>query len=182
MKLYRLDLEATMDNLFEKIRKANEQMPTIELNKHQYVQVKDRIVAFRSIFPNGKIKTYSSFTDDYVLFEAEIYDDENNLLANAHARGLLNREKAIEKTESASVGRALAFLGLGTSESIASYEEKQDVETSEGIFDEDVNEKKKLVEEFDKMPMAKRVEILNALNVKKSGELKVETLKSVLGK
>lgn len=172
-----------MENLFEQIKKANDKMPTIKLQGKDYVQVKDRIVAFRSIFPNGKIKTYPTFTDNYVLFEAEIYDGEGKQLANAHARGLLNRDKAIEKTESASLGRALAFLGLGTSDSIASYEEMEDMEEGSGIFDEDIEKKKKLVNLFNtKLNEKSKADVLNMFRVKTAEELKADTIADILKK
>lgn len=167
-------------SLFEKIQKANSKMPTITLQGKKYVQVKDRIVAFRNIFPRGTIETKPDYTENYVIFEARVYDNENKLLATGHSRVLLNKDKSIEKCESASVGRAMAMIGLGTSESIASYEEMEDMEEGTGIFDEDTELKKKLVEKFNKLDVKKKAEVLNMFRVKSADELKVETLKGLV--
>lgn len=155
-------------------------MPTIKLQGKNYVQVKDRIVAFRSIFTKGSIETTPNFTDNYVIFEAKVFDNDNKLLATGHSRVLLNKDKAIEKCESASVGRALAMIGFGTSESIASYEEMEEMEEGSGAFDEDIELKKQLVEKFNKLDVQKKADVLNMFRVKSVEQLKVETLKDIV--
>lgn len=170
-----------MENLFEKLKEANKKMPTIPLKQNKYVQVKDRIVGFRSIYPDGTILTESlPQTDNYCYFKATIKDSEGKVLATGHSRVLLSKEKALEKAETEAVGRALAYMGLGTSESIASYEEMKDEEEISGAFDEDTELKKKLVDKFNKLDINKQAEVLNMFRVKSPEQLKVDTLKDIV--
>lgn len=122
-------------NEWKSIEEANSLISTVELKGKQYAEVKERVIAFRRVHPLGSIITEAKFTDNYVLFEAQVIDD-NMVLAKGHARERLNSEFAIEKAETSAIGRALGFCGFGITTSIASAEDMEDVGKSE-IFDEE---------------------------------------------
>lgn len=145
--------------IFEQIKKANAQMPSIKLQGKEYKQVKDRIVAFRSVFPLGRITTNYVESENYVVFEAIVSDENANILATGHARTLRNKDKCYERCESCALGRALAFLGFGTSESIASYEEMQEMEEGSGAFTDMPS--KELLDRFNKLTNTQKANILN---------------------
>lgn len=94
-----------------------------------YVGVHKRIELFRKEHPQGRILT-AIFSQDPLIFRAEVYFTDSEVPnAAAHASeegGMGNRAKsAVEKTETAAVGRALAFCGYEIKEGIASREEAQ---------------------------------------------------------
>lgn len=103
---------------------------------NKYVEVKERVIAFRKLYPTGKIETKVDFQDNYVFCEAVAKDGESNFLANAHAREQLNKAFALENCETSAIGRCLGFLGLGISTSLATKEDMENLEKGSGIFDE----------------------------------------------
>ena len=165
-------------NLFEKIKKANSNLKTIDLKGKPYVQVKDRIVAFRSIFPKGKITTNYVESENYVIFEAIISDENCNILATGHARTLRNKDKCYEKCESNAVGRALAYCGFGTSESIESYEGMQDYEEGSGAFS-DIPDSE-LLEKFEKLSSSQKANILNLNHTTDVRTIKADVLRTLV--
>ncbi|MBQ0112053.1 MAG: hypothetical protein KBT03_02890 [Bacteroidales bacterium] len=146
-------------NIFEQIKKANDKMPSITLQNKKYNQVKDRIVAFRSVFPLGKITTNYIESENYVVFEAIVSDEHSNILSVAHARALRNKDKCYERCETCAIGRSLALIGFGTSESIASYEEMEDMEEGSGAFTDIPS--KELLDRFNKLTNTQKANILN---------------------
>ena len=100
-------------------------LKTINLKGREYVQVNERVLYFNEAFPNGKIFTVPTFQDDTVYFKAEVCPDvaKPERFFTGHSFGTLKGEKALEKLETVAVGRALAFMGIGIVESIASADE-----------------------------------------------------------
>ena len=127
--------EKVLSNGWNNIHEANSLINTIELKGKQYAEVKERVIAFRRVHPLGQIIPEKSFTDNYVDFEAHIFDENGVELAKASARENLRVENAVEKCETSAIGRAVGFCGYGISTSIASVEDMQEVGKSE-IFDE----------------------------------------------
>lgn len=165
---------------FEDIEKANKLINTIELKGKQYAEVKERVIAFRRLYPNGSIIPDITHTDNYIICEATILDEKGKVLAKGHARELSNRSFALENVETSAIGRAIGFVGLGISTSIASAEEMQNVEDKE-IFDEEIIPIEKLVEEFEKLYSAKdKINILNGLHVTEVKDLGIELLKKYI--
>lgn len=94
-----------------------------------YVQVNERIKAFRMLYPNGTIAT-EMLSDDGTrcVFRAVVRDEEEHCLGTGHAYeiesvGTVNKTSYIENCETSAVGRALAMCGIGINTSVASYEE-----------------------------------------------------------
>lgn len=97
-----------------------------------YVGVHTRIEQFRAAHPAGRILT-SIISTDPLTFRAEVYFTDSDVPnATGHASeegGMGNRAKsACEKTETAAVGRALAFCGYEVKAGIASREEVERAE------------------------------------------------------
>ena len=120
---------------FEKIKDINKRINKTTLKKRdgtvlasQYVQVKDRVLAFREAYADGKIITHVELiSDNSCICKAEIYDGEE-LIATGTAYesredGGINRNSFVENCETSAVGRAIGFLGIGINTSIASAEE-----------------------------------------------------------
>jgi hypothetical protein len=105
---------------------------TIDLKGKAYATVPARIKEFREQCPRGEIKTKPTIMDGgQILFEAYILKDKsdtNSASATGHAIGANKGDKAFEKLETISIGRALAILGFMASGDIASSEEMDDFE------------------------------------------------------
>ena len=94
-----------------------------------YVGVHTRVEQFRAQHPKGRILT-QIIKDEPLTVRAEVYFEENdsgipNGVGHAdEGGGMGNRGRsALEMTETAAVGRALAFCGYEVKEGIASREE-----------------------------------------------------------
>lgn len=120
---------------FEELQKANESLLTTDIKGKDYVQVNERIKAFRMLYPEGCIRTTMLSNENGVcIFRAEVYAEDVDegirpiLLASGHAyekesSSFINKTSFIENCETSAVGRALGFLGIGIDTSIASAEE-----------------------------------------------------------
>lgn len=104
-------------------------LPTINIKGKEYVMVKDRIVAFNELYPNGYITTLIIKNDlESVVCKSEVIPD-----ASAPSRFFTGHSEAyregnmgsvpVEVAETSAVGRALAMLGIGIIESVASADE-----------------------------------------------------------
>ena len=175
--------------------KANESIETMEISRrvknakgewvvkaNRYAQVKDRVMAFRSVYPEGTITTNITITEKFIFAEANCYDD-TRLLATGHAREPINKDFAYESAETSAVGRCLGFAGFGITTSIASAEEMERTESPSGLFDEPIIDKKDLANEFRSLfDMKKQAEILNGWGVTNVEDLDVEILKKYVSK
>ena len=118
---------------FEDIRRANEQIGTIDLKGRSYAEVNQRIKAFRMIFPEGFIRTEMvSNVDGVCIFRAMAgtYKEDGSMIILAtgtayekEGSSFINKTSYIENCETSAVGRCLGMLGLGIDTSVASYEE-----------------------------------------------------------
>ena len=109
------------------------QLDTIKLQGKAYAQVAERVKQFRTDFPNSKIITKTTISNDMEgqEFNAYIWRDRKDYISGdldsadstGTAKGNLNKEKDFEKLETIAVGRALALLGYLASGEIASFEE-----------------------------------------------------------
>lgn len=96
-----------------------------------HAKVKDRIIKFWSENPRGKIETSSVRSGDSITFKTFILADKAEPYskeATGHSFGNIGDEKAFEKLETISVGRALALLGYASDGEIASSEEMEEFE------------------------------------------------------
>ena len=103
-------------------------LPTIKLQGKEYAQVKDRLSYFRENYKDYSLKSDLKISDGYFIVSTVILDDKDRCVATGLGAEKIGGQKALEKAETHSWGRALANLGLGIDGSIASYEEMEDVE------------------------------------------------------
>lgn len=112
----------------EAITKANKQLETVAIKGKDYVTVSERVKAFRSICPSGRIETEMVlFEAGRVVFKASVFIDDY-LLATGYSEEkegstMINKTSFVENCETSAVGRALGFAGIGIDASMASAEE-----------------------------------------------------------
>lgn len=126
---------------FEDIQKVNKGLKTIPIKGKEYIEVNQRVTAFRRLYPEGSISTtVQDFENGVILVRAEIRDGEGKLLASGLAleektSSSINRTSYVENAETSAVGRALGFMGIGIATSIASAEEvSHAIEQQEDFF------------------------------------------------
>lgn len=110
----------------------------IDFKGKPYVQVSDRVLYFNEVYPDGYIETEKTADiDNYVEFRAVVTPDASNPTRcfTGHSQatwgdGFVNQTAALENAETSAVGRALAFMGIGVIESIASVDEIRKAENS----------------------------------------------------
>ena len=114
---------------FEDIAKANKQLVGTDVKGKNYIEVNQRIKAFRMVYPNGSITTeIVSLENGVVTMQTTVRDDEGKILATGYAyekenSTFINKTSFIENCETSAVGRALGMCGFGIDTSVASYEE-----------------------------------------------------------
>lgn len=128
--------------VFNDIQEANKTMITMDIKGKDYVQVNERIKAFRMVYPTGFIKTEMLKNNDgicvikaavgyYDKLEHELTDTiEEIILATGTAEEIegstfINKTSYIENCETSAIGRALGIAGFGIDTSVASAEEVQ---------------------------------------------------------
>ena len=121
-----------MSDYIERLDETNASIKTMNIKGKEYAQVNQRILAFWSLFPEGRIVT-EKLRDDGQRCDivARVYADRESVepIATGHAyevtQGNVNRTSYVENCETSAVGRALGMLGIGATESLASAEEVQ---------------------------------------------------------
>lgn len=113
---------------FDDLKKVNETLRTLDVKGKAYVEVNERIKAFRMLFPEGTIETeILSLMDGVVTMKATVSVD-GKVLGVGHAQekeesSFINKTSFVENCETSAVGRALGMLGIGIDTSVASAEE-----------------------------------------------------------
>lgn len=114
---------------YEDLVKANQELKTIPVKGKSYVQVNDRVTAFRKVCPGGCITTeIICLEDGVVTMKATVSDESGTVLGTGFAQeketsSFINKTSFIENCETSAVGRALGFVGIGIDGSMASAEE-----------------------------------------------------------
>jgi len=109
-------------------------LKTIKIHGKEYVEVHERIKYFRYKFSDYSLITIiREHTDDYILCEAQILNNEGRLIATGNAKeykasSYINKTSYVENCETSAWGRALANFGIGIDSSIATYEEISNAE------------------------------------------------------
>lgn len=123
----------------EALKQANSQLASIDFKGKGYVQVNERVKAFRDICPCGRISTeIIDMTDGVVTMKSTITDDQGSVLATGYAQekessSYINKTSFIENCETSAVGRALGFAGIGIDGSMASADELANALNNQGV-------------------------------------------------
>lgn len=107
---------------------------TVNIRGKQYVEVKERVKYFRQEkkYDNWTIATEFPVLDsEQCVCKATIADQTQRVVATGHAHevqanGNINKTSYIENCETSAVGRALAIMGIGVDDSMASAGEVAD--------------------------------------------------------
>ena len=107
------------------------ELKTTNIKGKEYVQVNERVRAFRTHpdFANMSIETsIVDISEKRVLMVAKVLDSEGLVRATGHAEEVqtnhgVNSTSYVENCETSAVGRCLGFLGIGVDSSIATSEE-----------------------------------------------------------
>lgn len=114
----------------------------IKIKGKDYVMVADRVRYFNEEYPDGCITTELLSDPDAqrVVVAATVLPDANLPARkfSAHSQaivgdGMINKTAALENAETSAVGRALALMGIGVIESIASADEISKATSSSGV-------------------------------------------------
>jgi len=116
----------------------------IDIEGKQYVLVSDRIKYFNDNFPNGSIHNeLISFTDNTYIIKSTVIPDmskpDRYFTGHSQAKigqGTVNTTAALENAETSACGRALAMMGIGVIDSIASIDEINKAASNDKIVDE----------------------------------------------
>lgn len=123
---------------WEQLQKANSLCKGIDVKGKEYIEVNQRIKAFRSICPGGSITTVMLSNENGVcVFQATVCDENMKVLGTGTAyeketSSFINKTSYIENCETSAVGRALGMCGFGIDTSIASAEEVQNAIRNQG--------------------------------------------------
>jgi len=106
-------------------------MKTVNISGKEYVMVHERIKFFRDneAYKDWQINTeLLEITEEWVVCRAEILNDLGITVATGHASerkgdGFINKTSYVENCETSAWGRALACLGIGIDDSMASADE-----------------------------------------------------------
>jgi len=123
----------------------------IQFKGKEYVLVSDRVNYFNETYPNGSIQTQliSEPKDDMVVVKAIVCPDIKEQRAFtgysqakwSDSSSFVNKTSALENCETSAVGRALAFMGIGVIDSVASIDEiKKTTYTSPSPLKQTIND------------------------------------------
>lgn len=103
----------------------------IDIKGKKYVLVADRVLAFNEAYPEGSITTelVSNLESQNIIIKAMVkpkFKEDRVFTGYAQEKvgdGFINKTSALENAETSAVGRALAMMGIGVLDSIASADE-----------------------------------------------------------
>lgn len=124
----------------------------IDFKGKKYVLVADRVIYFNEHYPTGSIVTdlVSDPESDQIIVKATVYPDITPTVVDKavgnyaglrqftgysqaiKGDGYINKTAALENAETSAVGRALAMMGIGVLDSIASVDEVNKAQGSTG--------------------------------------------------
>lgn len=125
-------------NKSEEIQKANGTLKSTDIKGKGYIEVNQRIKAFRQVYPTGTISTdIVSLENGVVMMKTTVLDDNGKKLATGLAyekesSSFINKTSFIENCETSAIGRALGFCGFGIDSSVASAEEVENAIINQG--------------------------------------------------
>jgi len=99
----------------------------VDIKGKKYVLVSDRVLYFNANH-KGSIETelLSKPEDQHIVIKATVTVGDQKFTGHSQAKigdGYINKTAALENAETSAVGRALAMMGIGVIDSIASADE-----------------------------------------------------------
>lgn len=185
---------------YEDIERVNKDIKTVEIQGHNYALVSSRNQAFRKLWPMGTLALSYEHLDPVLTFndageiirrqghvkaECRVYADctdlEHSFLGNDFAEEIegtsnINKSSYVENCLTSAKGRALANLGIGSEEDIASAEE---VINAQG-YDRISKERAKDLSDLIKAKGKDEKYICNYHNVKKLEDMTVKQFAEVV--
>lgn len=126
----------------------------IQIQGKDYVLVSDRIIYFNDNYPKGSINTelISDYASDIIVVKAIVRPEDTDRAFTGYSQavkgaGFINKTAALENAETSAVGRALAMMGIGVIDSVASADE---INKATGTDSDIAKAKQKLFSEFKK--------------------------------
>lgn len=181
---------------FEDIQRVNAEMTYKTLKNDKtgkvigdYIEVNQRIQAFRKLFPTGIIETEMLSNEDGVcIFRAvigyreggELYKLATGTAYEKENSTFINKTSYIENCETSAVGRALGMLALGIDTSIASAEEMENA-----IINQEPQEERKATEGqlnvLDKLSDTDKEKVYTKYSVKTMADLTITQASEIIG-
>lgn len=165
---------------FKDIERVNSEMQLVDIKGKPYADVKERVRAFRKLYPEGCIQSeIEERNEDEVIVKATISND-GKILATGYAweqksTSRLTETSMIEIAETSAVGRALGFLNLGTQTSIATAEEvKQAQKATRNQIDS-------IIRNYNKAPNL-LMEVMDFFGVNDVSDLSYDQAHRIIGK
>lgn len=118
----------------------------IQIKGKKYVLVADRLNFFNEVYENGAIETHAELRNVgneeeakwvfivHATITPDIDKPTRKFTGSSQAvigDGMVNKTAALENAETSAVGRALAMMGIGVIEGIASVDEINKAKTNE---------------------------------------------------
>ena len=102
----------------------------VKIQGKDYVLVSDRVLFFNETYPKGCISTkIIEQTEKSITIRATVYPEGEGRKFTGHSheiddgKNFINKTSLIENAETSAVGRALAMMGIGIVDSVASADE-----------------------------------------------------------
>lgn len=104
----------------------------VDIKGKPYVPVAERLIYFNDTYKNGSIRTelLSEVSDTVICIKAFVTPniEQPERVFTGYSQetvgdGFINKTSALENAETSAVGRALAMMGIGVIESVASSDE-----------------------------------------------------------
>jgi len=174
---------------FKELQIVNKKLKKTDIKGKDYVEVNQRILGFREIFPDGTIETEIVKSEQGVVtIKALVKDCTGKVLATGHAQekensSFINKASYIENCETSAVGRALGILGIGADTSIRSFDEMESKEfqvTSNSKINKTKEEALKLSIGNNNISDEKVQEILNKFGFEKISDITLKEYANVI--
>lgn len=170
---------------YEDIKKVNDECKVSPIKDKPYIEVNERIKAFRKLFPMGSIQSEMISNENGVCVFKAVVIVEGVVLADGYAyekedSTFINKTSYIENCQTSAVGRALGMLGIGIDTSIASADEVANaiINQSGGTDTKKATPKqieflksKYVGENLEKLLKANNLEKLEDMSITKASEL-----------
>lgn len=177
---------------FKKLCEINKNLKSVDIKGKKYVEVCEKVLGFRELYPNGCISTDMLSNDNGVcIIQAKVFDENGAQIGSGIAyekenSSFINKTSYIENCETSAIGRALSSLGIGSQDSYASANEVENAianqtqkkATTNDTLYATLDEKKKYQEECSKLKVDS-IEILKQTGWQEGDKMTKEHLSRV---